>query len=379
MYHAAWWDACCFAAGTRPDGRRRPASLGGRVRWGAAVRCGAALSATSLAEGKGRGHRVRRAGRFPLDLAQPVADRLPPRAAVPGCLPTAGAGRRHTAPPPGHDDAQPPLPSASRPVPDRAAGRPRIAGAMLTRPPPVLEIAANSLASALAAEAGGATRIELCSALELGGITPSAGLLARVRERVSIPIHVLVRPRAGDFAYSAHEHETMLADIAHCAALGCDGVVIGALAADGQVDAARCRELLQAAGPLDTTFHRAIDVCPDMCGALEAIVALGFRRVLTSGGAADAVAGAGMVRRLVERAGDRIAVMPGSGINAGNIAALAAATGAGEFHASAKRALPSRMRGAAGGAPDMREGEVRSDVDEVRALRAQLRAGTAAA
>ena len=112
---------------------------------------------------------------------------------------------------------------------------------------PILEIAANSLASALAAQQGGASRIELCTALEVGGLTPSPAQIALVRERLSIPVHVLVRPRAGDFAYSDEEHATMLADIAHCAVAGCDGVVVGALTADGDVDVARCRELVSAA------------------------------------------------------------------------------------------------------------------------------------
>ncbi len=246
---------------------------------------------------------------------------------------------------------------------------------MLTGTMPRLEIAANSLASALAAEQGGASRIELCTALELGGLTPSAAQIALVRERLSIPVHVLVRPRAGDFVYSEEEHRTMLADIAHCAAAGCDGVVTGALTQEGDVDLERCGELMRAAGALDATFHRAIDVCRDGAGALEAIIALGFRRVLTSGGAASAVDGADALRRLVAQAGDRIAVMPGAGITAGNIAALASATGASEFHASARRALPSRMRGGNADAPDMRDGEVRTDIDEVRALVAQLRAG----
>ena len=240
----------------------------------------------------------------------------------------------------------------------------------------LLEIAANSLTSALAAQEGGAARIELFAALEVGGLTPSAAQIALVREHLSIPVHVLVRPRAGDFAYSADEHRTMLADIAHCAAAGCDGVVFGVLTTDGNVDVPRCRELLDAAVTLDTTFHRAIDVCRDPASALEAIIALGFRRVLTSGGAGSAVAGTALLHRLVEQAGDRIVVMPGAGITAGNIAALATATGAREFHASAKRSLPSRMRHVATDALGMGDGETRSDVDDVRRMVAALRNDT---
>lgn len=242
-----------------------------------------------------------------------------------------------------------------------------------------LEIAANSLASALAAQEGGASRIELCTALELGGLTPSAGQIARVREKLSIPVHVLVRPRAGDFAYADEEHATMLADIAHCVAAGCDGVVVGALTADGDVDVARCRELVSAAGRLDSTFHRAIDVCRDPTAALEAVIDLGFKRVLSSGGAASAREGSALLRRLIEQAAGRIEIMPGAGIDADNIAALMAATGAREFHASAKRSRPSRMRFAPTDTLGMAGGETRSDVAEVRRLVEALHAAAARA
>ncbi|WP_454830831.1 copper homeostasis protein CutC [Pseudoxanthomonas wuyuanensis] len=241
-----------------------------------------------------------------------------------------------------------------------------------------VEIAANSLASALAAQEGGASRIELCTALELGGLTPSPAQIALVRERLSIPVHVLVRPRAGDFAYTDEEHATMLADIAHCAAAGCDGVVIGALTADGDVDVARCREMVAAAGRLDLTFHRAIDVCHDPVAALEAVIGLGFRRVLSSGGAASAMEGCTNLRRLIEQAAGRIEIMPGAGIDAGNIAALMAATGARQFHASAKRALPSLMRFAPADALGMAGGETRSDAAEVGRIVEALYAAAAA-
>ncbi|MDH5833857.1 copper homeostasis protein CutC [Luteimonas kalidii] len=237
---------------------------------------------------------------------------------------------------------------------------------------PTLEIAANSLASAQVAQAAGATRVELCAALEAGGLTPSAGMIARVRERLTLPVHVLVRPRAGDFCYSDAEHESMLADIAHCAASACDGVVVGALTADGEVDVARCRELVDAAGALDTTFHRAIDLCPDMPAALEAIIALGFGRVLSSGGAANAMSGADMLRRLVGQAGGRIVVMPGAGITPDNIARLAAHTRAREFHASARHTYPSRMRVPVDPGLGMDGGEQRADGERIRALLAAL-------
>lgn len=245
--------------------------------------------------------------------------------------------------------------------------------------PYVLEIAANSLASALAAQEGGASRIELCSALELGGLTPSPGQVALVRDKLSIPVYVLIRPRAGDFAYAEEEHATMLADIAYCAAAGCDGVVVGALTADGDVDVTRCRELVSAANGIDVTFHRAIDVCRDPATALEAIISLGCARVLSSGGAASAMEGSANLRRLIEQAAGRIEIMPGAGIGVGNIAALMAATGAREFHASAKRALPPRMRFMPADALGMEGGETRSDAAEVRRIVEALREAAAKA
>lgn len=237
----------------------------------------------------------------------------------------------------------------------------------------LLEIAANSVASAIAAQEGGADRIELCAALEVGGLTPSRGVIALAREQVRIPIYALIRPRAGDFLYGDLEIETMLGDIATCVALGCDGVVIGMLDADGSVDMARCRELVSAAGGLGVTFHRAFDMARDPRGALEDIVALGCERVLTSGGCSSALEGATLIRELVGQAGDRIAIMPGAGINAGSIAAVRAATGAREFHASARRELPSliRHRGFAGSG--MEAGESRTDVEEVRAMVAAVK------
>lgn len=237
----------------------------------------------------------------------------------------------------------------------------------------MLEIAANSLASALAAQHGGADRIELCSALELGGLTPSHGLITLARAQLRIPLYVLIRPRAGDFVYDEHEFATMLRDIGHCAASGCDGVVIGALDAGGNVDTARCRELVEAAGDLGVTFHRAFDVSRDLSAALEDVIALGCARVLTSGGHATALAGAATIRALAQQAGDRIRVMPGAGIDASNIAALRAQTTAHEFHASARRALASRMRGDASAALGMSGGEWRTDAEQVRALVASLR------
>ncbi|WP_458072228.1 copper homeostasis protein CutC [Rhodanobacter sp. BL-MT-08] len=236
----------------------------------------------------------------------------------------------------------------------------------------ILEIAANSVASALAAQEGGAGRVELCTALELGGLTPSYAQIALAREKLSIPLYVLIRPRAGDFLYSDLECETMLRDIETCAQAGCDGVVLGVLDADGNVDLPRCRSLIAAAGNMGVTFHRAFDLTRDPLSALEDVIALGCERVLTSGAQATAIEGAKLIRQLVELAAGRIAVMPGAGVSAGNLSELIALTEASEFHASAKRLHASDMRWQPPSLKDMQDGQLRSDVEMVKAIVAVL-------
>jgi copper homeostasis protein len=203
-----------------------------------------------------------------------------------------------------------------------------------------LEICANSVQSALAAQAGGAQRIELCQNLEQGGITPSYGLIRQVRALLHIPVFVLIRPRPGDFVYDDHELAIMQADIAACRELGCAGVVLGVLTPTGRVDVARCRALVALAHPLSVTFHRAFDDCHDLAQALEDVISTGCQRLLTSGGQPTAEAGQTALAGLVQQAAGRLSIMPGAGINPGNVAALAACTGAREFHASARRQLP---------------------------------------
>jgi copper homeostasis protein len=204
----------------------------------------------------------------------------------------------------------------------------------------LLEICAASLPSALAAQAGGAHRIELCQNLEQGGITPSYGLIRQVLAEVSLPVFVLIRPRPGGFVYSAAELAIMRADIGLCRDLGCAGVVLGALDATGRVAVADCQALIEQAGGLGITFHRAFDACADQAEALEAIIDLGCQRILTSGGQPSAEAGQAQLAALVAQAAGRIAIMPGAGIVASNLQSLAARTGAHEFHASAKHRLP---------------------------------------
>ena len=203
-----------------------------------------------------------------------------------------------------------------------------------------LEICANSVQSARAAQAGGAHRIELCQHLEAGGITPSAGLIRQVLARLRLPVFVLIRPRPGNFCYDADEFAIMQADVQLVRELGGAGVVLGLLDEHGRVDAARCRQLVEVARPLQVTFHRAFDECADQSAALETIIALGCARVLTSGGAATAAAGQAQLARLVAQAAGRISVMPGAGITAENVQWLRETTGAREFHTSAKRLLP---------------------------------------
>jgi copper homeostasis protein len=203
-----------------------------------------------------------------------------------------------------------------------------------------LEICAASLQSALAAQAGGAHRVELCQNLEQGGITPSYGLIREVLAQLSIPVFVLIRPRSGGFVYSEGELAIMRADLDLCRALGCAGVVLGALTAAGRVAMAECAALIKQAGSMEVTFHRAFDACPDQFQALEDVIALGCRRVLTSGGQPTAVEGQTQLAALVSQAAGRIGVMAAAGITAANIQEMAARTGAQEFHASAKRLLP---------------------------------------
>ena len=207
-----------------------------------------------------------------------------------------------------------------------------------------LEICANSVLSALAAQEGGADRVEFCQNLEAGGTTPSLGQVWLARAGLKIGMHVLIRPRAGDFLYSDLEFQEMKADILFCKEAKCDGVVIGLLHADGSVDRDRTAELVALARPMQVTFHRAFDVCRDPVEALEAIIASGCGRLLTSGMENTALEGIGLIRALVEQADGRIEIMPGSGINEDNISEIAAATGARAFHSSAKVSQPSGMK-----------------------------------
>lgn len=207
-----------------------------------------------------------------------------------------------------------------------------------------LEICANSFASAVAAQNGGAQRIELCENLNEGGTTPSYGTIKKVRETTQIKVYVLIRPRAGDFLYTREEFEVMKEDIVNCKALGCDGVVIGILDADGNVDIERTKELVNIASPMGVTFHRAFDSCNNGLQALEDIIHCGCERILTSGMKNTALDGRVFLKELVERAANRIIIMPGSGVNEYNISELMIVTKAQEYHTSAKAPIKSMMK-----------------------------------
>ena len=184
------------------------------------------------------------------------------------------------------------------------------------------------------AQEAGARRIELCEKLAVGGVTPSAELLKAAISVAKVPVNVLVRPRGGDFVFSAAEADTMLRDIELCREAGAAAVVIGALDSRGDVDMPLMRRLCDAASGMSVTFHRAFDVCADPLAAFEDVLALGCDRLLTSGHESDAFKGRFFIAELVERAAGRIIVMPGCGVRRSNIARIAADTGSVEFHAS---------------------------------------------
>lgn len=237
-----------------------------------------------------------------------------------------------------------------------------------------LEICAGSVASCIAAQEGGATRIELCDNLLEGGTTPSYATIALAREKVNIDLYPIIRPRGGDFLYDDLEYATMQKDIQLCKELGCNGVVIGLLTADGRVDVPRTKALVELAWPLGVTFHRAFDMTADPMQALEDVISTGCERILTSGQRNTAIEGTTLLKTLVEKSAGRIAIMVGSGVRANNIAALIQATGATEYHTTAKGYNESRMvyrnpNVSMGGIPGVPEyGISQTQVDEVKKI-----------
>lgn len=198
--------------------------------------------------------------------------------------------------------------------------------------PILVEACVDSVASSVAAERGGARRLELCDALFDGGTTPSAGMIAACKEAVSIPVFVMIRPRGGSFVYSDAEGDVMRRDVVVARELGADGVVIGGLRHDGTVDLALVRSLVEAARELPVTFHRAFDLTPDSEASLESLAAAGVQRILSAGGPSTAADGATVLAKLVRQAGSRLTVMAGGGVREENVRTLVSVSGVREVH-----------------------------------------------
>jgi len=208
----------------------------------------------------------------------------------------------------------------------------------------IYEICVDSVAGVRAAKEAGAQRVELCANLLEGGITPSLGMIRQARKVSGIAVNVIIRPRGGDFLFNDDEFASMRADIEAAKAEGADGVVIGLLTAEGEIDIGGTRELVALARPLSVTFHRAFDVAADPFRALETLIELGVDRVLTSGQEPSVLEGLPLIAVLMTRAGDRIIVMPGGGITARNVERIVAAAKPREMHFAALDSVESGMR-----------------------------------
>ena len=205
-----------------------------------------------------------------------------------------------------------------------------------------IEVCAFSLESCLAAEKGGANRIELCGSMYEGGTTPSAGLIQIAKQQVSIEIHAMIRPRGGDFCYSENEISVMQADIRLAKQMGCEGIVLGILQPNGRVNISQTKALVNLAKPMQVTFHRAIDMTTDYSEALEDIIETGCDRILTSGQKNTAMEGIEAIKKLVKQANNRIEIMAGSGVNASNVQTLIH-TGVNALHLTGKSIRDSEM------------------------------------
>lgn len=238
------------------------------------------------------------------------------------------------------------------------------------------EVCANGVESCLAAQEGGANRVELCAGIPEGGTTPSYGEIKVARRLLtSTRLHVIIRPRGGDFLYTPLEVERMEEDIRMCRELGVDGVVIGCLKADGSLDLEANRRLKDAAGDMSVTFHRAFDRCADPRKALEELIAQGFDRILTSGQQPTALEGTPLLKELHEQANGRIILLAGCGVNEQNIATIAQATDIHEFHFSARTAVKSKMMFSN---PDVYMGAKDADEDTLNITSAERVANTIA-
>jgi copper homeostasis protein len=235
-----------------------------------------------------------------------------------------------------------------------------------------LEVIGFNVESCILAQAAGANRIELCDNPGEGGTTPSYGFIKAARENLQIELYPIIRPRGGDFLYSDAEFEVMKADVKICKEIGCDGVVIGILNADGTVDKKQCKELVALAYPMGVTFHRAFDRVTDARQALEDVIEIGCERILTSGLVPNAVDGAETLAALIKQADERIIIMPGSGVRADNIIELAQKTGAVEFHTSARMNIDSKMSYTNEAMKESLK-SVSADADEIKTIIANLK------
>jgi copper homeostasis protein len=208
----------------------------------------------------------------------------------------------------------------------------------------MLEVAVFNIESAIQAEGAGANRLELCENPNEGGTTPSYGTLRVVSRSISIPVFPIIRPRGGDFLYTDAEFEVMKNDITVCKELGFAGVVIGLLLPDGNIDKERTKILVALAAPMAVTFHRAFDRCNDPIRGLHDIIETGCKRILTSGQVPSAPDALDLLQTLVKEAGNKIIIMPGSGVRGNNIATIKKVTNAKEFHSSARKVVPTNMQ-----------------------------------
>ena len=238
----------------------------------------------------------------------------------------------------------------------------------------IIEIATADFITTKAAVEGGADRIELCAALTEGGTTPSQGMIRRCREALSVSLFPIIRPRGGDFLYSDDEYEIMLKDVLLCKQSSCDGVVIGLLRSNGDIDLSHTARLVEAAYPMEVTFHRAFDRCRDPLAALEELISIGCQRILTSGQQPSAPDGMELIAQLVTAASHRIVIMPGSGVRKENIRSLAENSGATEFHSSLRGKARSKMEFIHPSFAASEESYTNPSIDpeEVRALRKAL-------
>jgi copper homeostasis protein len=238
----------------------------------------------------------------------------------------------------------------------------------------IIEIATSDFLTTKSAVKGGADRIELCAALTEGGTTPSYGTIKKCRESFSVLLYPIIRPRGGDFLYSQEEFDVMKADVQVCKDLNCHGVVVGLLLKDGQIDLDRTSKLIELAGPMGVTFHRAFDRCKDPEQALEQLIQIGCERVLTSGQVPSAPDGVQLIAALQKQAAGRIIVMPGSGVRASNIKMLADKTSCTEFHSSLRDKRKSEMSFVHPGFANSEESYTNNYIDPaaVKMLRASL-------